>query len=57
MDLNGLAQKIQMLRELGEVQHAQGEQDRLQREHEMAMQQAQATQNIQTQLGQGQPQQ
>lgn len=52
MDLNGLAQKIQMLKELSSIQHADGEQARLQREHEMAMQQQQSNQQIQEQLAQ-----
>ncbi len=41
MDLNGMAQKIAMLKELGSIQHAEGEQARAQKEHEVAIQQAQ----------------
>lgn len=40
MDLNGMAQKIQMLNSLGQIQHAESEQYRAQVEHEMAMKQA-----------------
>lgn len=54
MDLNGLSQKIQMLKELSSIQHADGEQERLQREHEMNMQTQMANMQIQGQLGQGQ---
>lgn len=42
MDLNNIAQKIQMLKELGEIHHAHGEQDRAQEAHNMAMQQQMA---------------
>lgn len=41
MDLNGMAQKIMMLKELGSIQHADAEQARAQKEHEVAMSQAQ----------------
>lgn len=48
MDLNGMAQKIQMLKELGQIQHADADQARVQKEHEVAMSQApmQAQQGI-----------
>jgi len=41
MDLNSLSQKIAMLKELGQIQHAEGEQRRAQIEHEAAMNQQQ----------------
>jgi hypothetical protein len=41
MDLNGMTQKINMLKELGTIQSAEGDQKRVQVEHEMAMAQAQ----------------
>jgi hypothetical protein len=39
MDLAGITQKIQMLKELGTIEHAQGEQQRAQEAHQLGMQQ------------------
>ncbi len=46
MDLNGIAQKIQMLKALGEIHHMEGEQERAQLEHEVAMKQQMAPQQV-----------
>jgi hypothetical protein len=46
MDLNSMAQKINMLKELGTIQAAEGEQKRAGIEHEMAMAQQQQAMQV-----------
>lgn len=39
MDLQGITQKIEMLKQLGEIEHGQAEQKRAQEQHQLALQQ------------------